>query len=38
MLTDFGERSEAPQYSGRKVDASWRCPFAPHVSPEAGDR
>lgn len=27
MLADFGERSEAAQYSGRQVDASWRCPF-----------
>ncbi|HUQ86063.1 MAG TPA: guanitoxin biosynthesis heme-dependent pre-guanitoxin N-hydroxylase GntA [Vicinamibacterales bacterium] len=27
MLADFGERSEATQYSGRKVDAEWRCPF-----------
>jgi uncharacterized protein len=27
MLADFGERSEAVQYSGRKVDETWRCPF-----------
>ena len=32
MLSDFGERSEAPQYSGRTVDADWeppigKCPF-----------
>lgn len=32
MLSDFGERSEAPQYSGREVGANWqppigRCPF-----------
>ena len=27
MLADFGERSEAAQYSGRKVEAAWRCPF-----------
>jgi FPC/CPF motif-containing protein YcgG len=32
MLSDFGERSEAPQYSGRAVDADWeppigKCPF-----------
>lgn len=26
-LTDFGEASEALQYSGRPVDSSWRCPF-----------
>lgn len=27
MLGDFGERSEAPQYSGRAVDGTWRCPY-----------
>ena len=27
MLDDFGDRSEARQYSGRKVDESWKCPF-----------
>ncbi|HEX8607459.1 MAG TPA: guanitoxin biosynthesis heme-dependent pre-guanitoxin N-hydroxylase GntA [Pedobacter sp.] len=27
MLTDHGEGLEAPQYSGRKVDSSWKCPF-----------
>jgi FPC/CPF motif-containing protein YcgG len=27
MVADFGERSEAAQYSGRKVDAGWQCPF-----------
>lgn len=26
-LAAFGERSEALQYSGRRVDAEWRCPF-----------
>jgi FPC/CPF motif-containing protein YcgG len=26
-LADFGERSEARQYSGRAVSADWRCPF-----------
>ncbi len=26
-LADFGERSEAAQYSGRKSEAGWRCPF-----------
>jgi FPC/CPF motif-containing protein YcgG len=26
-LADFGERSEARQYSGRPVEESWRCPF-----------
>jgi FPC/CPF motif-containing protein YcgG len=27
MLSDFGERSEARQYSGRAVDEDWRAPF-----------
>jgi FPC/CPF motif-containing protein YcgG len=27
MLEDFGERSEARQYSGRKVGDHWKCPF-----------
>ncbi|HSJ68177.1 MAG TPA: guanitoxin biosynthesis heme-dependent pre-guanitoxin N-hydroxylase GntA, partial [Anditalea sp.] len=27
MLEDFGEGSEAAQYSGRKVEDSWKCPF-----------
>lgn len=26
-LADFGERSEARQYSGRAVEADWKCPF-----------
>ena len=26
-LSDHGEASEARQYSGRAVDAEWRCPF-----------
>lgn len=26
-LSDFGERSEARQYSGRPVEDQWRCPF-----------
>lgn len=29
MLDDFGERSEARQYSGRSVPSGWRCPFRP---------
>jgi FPC/CPF motif-containing protein YcgG len=29
MSADFGERSEAAQYSGRHVEADWQCPFAP---------
>ena len=27
MLEDFGENSEARQYSGRKVGKEWKCPF-----------
>ena len=27
MLEDFGASSEALQYSGRKVDKTWKCPF-----------
>jgi FPC/CPF motif-containing protein YcgG len=27
MLSDFGEQSEARQYSGRAVDENWRAPF-----------
>ena len=27
MLDDHGSQSEARQYSGRMVDAGWRCPF-----------
>jgi FPC/CPF motif-containing protein YcgG len=26
-LADFGESSEARQYSGRATEAEWRCPF-----------
>ncbi len=28
-LADFGERSEARQYSGRATDNQWTCPFHP---------
>jgi uncharacterized protein len=28
-LRNFGERSEARQYSGRSVQEDWRCPFTP---------
>lgn len=28
-LSDFGEKSEARQYSGRRVEAGWQCPFSP---------
>jgi uncharacterized protein len=27
MLDDFGNDSEAPQYSGRNVDENWECPL-----------
>jgi hypothetical protein len=27
MLKDFGDASEAPQYSGRLVEEGWTCPF-----------
>ncbi len=27
MLADFGDRSEAKQYSGRATEAGWKCPF-----------
>lgn len=27
MLRDFGHSSEARQYSGRKTDKAWKCPF-----------
>lgn len=29
MLEDFGQSSEARQYSGRKVSEDWKCPFNP---------
>lgn len=29
MLADYGQRSEARQYSGRSVAEDWICPFAP---------
>ncbi len=32
MLADFGTASEARQYSGRAVPASWKCPFHPKSS------
>jgi FPC/CPF motif-containing protein YcgG len=30
-LSDFGERSEAAQYSGRANSPDWICPFRPHT-------
>jgi FPC/CPF motif-containing protein YcgG len=32
VLSRFGEASEARQYSGREVEADWKCPFIPHES------
>ena len=32
-LSEFGDRSESRQYSGRAVEENWRCPF--HVQGEA---
>lgn len=29
MLSDFGQQSEARQYSGRAVEEAWRAPFSP---------
>lgn len=29
-LADFGQHTEARQYSGAPADASWRCPFDPN--------
>ncbi|MBA2352790.1 MAG: guanitoxin biosynthesis heme-dependent pre-guanitoxin N-hydroxylase GntA [Burkholderiales bacterium] len=31
-LSNFGEQSEARQYSGRRVEVGWRCPFSPRNS------
>ena len=35
MLADFGDSSEARQYSGRQVGAAWRCPFHPAADKDA---
>jgi FPC/CPF motif-containing protein YcgG len=37
-LADFGEASEARQYSGRAVPDDWRCPFRPRVPATGGPR
>jgi FPC/CPF motif-containing protein YcgG len=34
MLSEYGERSEARQYSGRRVEAEWKCPFHAHPNDE----
>jgi FPC/CPF motif-containing protein YcgG len=36
MLSDFGESTEARQYSGRAVEAAWRAPFDPVKPATAG--
>lgn len=35
MLSDFGSRSEASQYSGRRVGDEWRCPFHARTGTDA---
>jgi FPC/CPF motif-containing protein YcgG len=35
MLSDYGERSEASQYSGRQVEQGWKCPFHAHGGPRS---
>jgi FPC/CPF motif-containing protein YcgG len=37
MLADHGERSEASQYSGRRVDDEWKCPFHARNSNEPAE-
>jgi uncharacterized protein len=37
MLADYGTRSEAAQYSGRRVAADWQCPFHAHDRKPATD-
>jgi FPC/CPF motif-containing protein YcgG len=36
-LSNFGESSEARQYSGRTVEESWRCPFSPRPAEKPTD-
>ena len=37
VLADFGEETEAKQYSGRLVEPDWHPPFSPHPGkPGAG--
>lgn len=31
VVKDHGEESEAKQYSGRKVEENWKCPFHPTI-------
>jgi FPC/CPF motif-containing protein YcgG len=35
MMADFGSRSEAAQYSGRRTDAGWTCPFHAHADDDS---
>jgi len=37
MLAEFGERSEASQYSGRRVESGWKCPFHAATTAEHSD-
>ena len=37
MLATHGDASEARQYSGRRVDDSWRCPFSATATGAADD-
>lgn len=37
MLAEFGERSEASQYSGRRVETGWQCPFHAAASAQPPD-
>lgn len=36
-LSDYGERSEARQYSGRAVEEDWQCPFRGRSRGRAGE-
>jgi uncharacterized protein len=37
-LSNYGERSEARQYSGRAVEGDWKCPFHAIVSQKEGSQ
>jgi FPC/CPF motif-containing protein YcgG len=37
-LSDFGEASEARQYSGRALEAAWTCPFHARLQSESGSQ
>ena len=38
MLQDFGEQSEARQYSGRAVRDDWKCPFQAQQAKDGGKK